>query len=205
MASWYERRVLPGVIRLACGSSLVADYRRKTIPRAHGDVLELGIGAGANLLHYDPAHVTHLVGIEPSAELRAMAAAAPRAEGLRLDLVDSTAETLPFAARSFDSVVCTFTLCSVMDVDAVLAEARRVLRPGGALLFAEHGRAPDAGVARWQRRLEPLWTPLAGGCHLSRPVRGAIERHFAIAQWAGGYAPRSPRVLGWMEWGEARV
>jgi SAM-dependent methyltransferase len=85
----------------------------------------------------------------------------------------------------------------------VLAEARRVLKPGGRFLFAEHGRSPDAGIARWQRRLEPIWKPLAGGCHLTRDVHGAIGGVFALDQWEGGYAEKAPRVLGWMEWGAA--
>jgi ubiquinone/menaquinone biosynthesis C-methylase UbiE len=204
MASWYDRFVVPRMIRCACGSAMIARYRQQVVPQAHGAVLELGIGAGANLAFYDPDRVMGLTGLEPSAELRAMAQRATRPAGLAVTLVSGEGEALPFPSESFDTVVCTYTLCSVHDPAAVLAEAWRVLRPGGELRFAEHGRAPEAGVARWQRRIEPVWKPLAGGCHLTREVHRAVETQFGATQWQGGYSPGAPRVFGWMEWGVAR-
>jgi ubiquinone/menaquinone biosynthesis C-methylase UbiE len=205
MANWYERHVLPTLINVGCGCATVAAQRAKVVPFAAGHVLELGIGGGRNLAFYDPAKVSAVTGIDPSDELRALAAAAPRPAGLAVDIRPGVAEQLPFADASFDTVLCTFTLCSAADPQRALAEARRVLRPGGRFLFCEHGRAPDPGVQRWQERLDPVWRRLFGGCHLSRPVGGAIARHFTIQRLDSCYLPGTPRPVGWNEWGEAKA
>ncbi len=203
MASWYERKVLPQIIRLACGCAALAESREEVVSQAKGRVLELGLGAGANLPFYDTGAVGEVVGVEPSAELRAIAEQAPRAEGLKLDLRDGAAEDLPFEAAAFDCVVCTFTLCTVGDPMRALSEARRVLKPGGSFLFCEHGAAPDADVARWQRRLDPLWMRLFGGCHLTRDVSAGVGRTFTIETLRKGYAPKGPKFASWMELGRA--
>jgi ubiquinone/menaquinone biosynthesis C-methylase UbiE len=203
MANWWERKIVPHIIRCGCGCQQLAELRAPVVGQAAGRVLELGIGAGANLRHYDAARVGSITGIEPSPELRAMARAAHRPENPSLEVIDAAAEALPFADASFDTVVCTFTLCTVADNHQALSEARRVLRPGGRLLFCEHGLAPDAGVQRWQRRLDPLWAKVFGGCHIIRPVRAAIEQAFRIEAWRGGYQPGGPKVAGWMESGSA--
>jgi len=120
-------------------------------------------------------------------------------------VLEGEAENLPFDAGAFDPIVCTFTLCSVQSPQAALAEARRVLRPGGQFLFSEHGLSPDPKIQRWQRRIEPFWTPLAGGCHLTRPVAGSIRAAgFAVETVETMYLPKAPKVLGWCEWGTAR-
>jgi SAM-dependent methyltransferase len=122
-----------------------------------------------------------------------------------VDIRAGVAEDLPFATGSFDTVVCTYTLCSVEDPERVLAEVRRVLAPGGRLLFLEHGRAPDQAVARWQERIEPVWKPLAGGCHLTRPVGAALRAAgFAVEPLGQAYLRQAPKIMGWMEWGVAR-
>jgi SAM-dependent methyltransferase len=203
MAGWYERNIVPHIIRLGCGCAFIGDFRRQVVPHARGRVLEIGMGAGANLAFYDPSKITHLSAIEPSAELRAMANKALKSAAFDVDLLDASGEAMPFEQQSFDTVVCTFTLCSVDDVTRTLGEARRVLKPGGQFLFCEHGQSPDPDVRKWQQRFDPLWKRLFGGCHISRPVRGNIERHFAINQWEGGYQGRMPRIAGWMEWGQA--
>ena len=127
------------------------------------------------------------------------------ARGWSADIRDGRAEALPFADGAFDTVVTTFTLCSVQDRDAAVREIARVLTPGGRALFLEHGAAPDRSVARWQRRIEPVWKPLAGGCHLTRAITAPFERAgFAVERTGQGYAPKTPRFAGWMEWGVAR-
>jgi len=206
MTSLWNRHVMPRLIGCACASKPIMKQRAKVVPKAAGKVLELGIGGGLNLAFYDPAKVTGVFGVDPSAELRARAMQAPRPEGLSVDIRDGVGEALPFETASFDCVVCTFTLCSVQSPAATLAEARRVLKPGGGLLFAEHGLAPDVGVARWQARVEPAWKAIAGGCHLTRPITSAIaDAGFAVASGDGMYLPGTPRILGWSEWGEARA
>lgn len=204
MASLYERLVLPKLLKCACSAPPIARQRAKVVPQASGKVLELGIGMGLNLGFYDAAKVESVTGVDPAPELRAIAEAAPRAEGLSVKVEDGTAEALPFGEKTFDCVVCTFTLCSVHSPVQALAEARRVLKPGGRFLYCEHGLAPDPGVQAWQRRIEPVWKRIAGGCHLTRPVTDAIAAAgFRILRSDTMYLPRTPRPLGWNEWGEA--
>ena len=205
MASLYDRFILPRLLKCACSAPPMMKQRAKVVPRAAGRVLELGIGMGLNLAYYDPAKVTSVEGVDPAPELREIALAAPRAPGLEVRVFDGEAEALPFEDHSFDCVVCTFTLCSVHTPARALAEARRTLKPGGRLLFLEHGLAPDPDVAKWQRRIEPVWKRIAGGCHLTRPVAGAIDQAGFKIDWLETmYLPGTPRIAGWNEWGEAK-
>ena len=204
MASFYDRFILPRLLTCACSASPIMRQRAKIVPRATGRVLELGVGMGLNLAYYDPEKVSSIVGVDPAAELRAAALAAPRDPRLDLAVEDGTAEALPFEDKSFDSVVCTFTLCSVHTPPAALAEARRVLKPGGRLFYCEHGLAPDPGVAKWQRRVEPIWKRIAGGCHLTRPISTAIAAAgFTFGPVESMYVPKTPKIAAWNEWGEA--
>jgi ubiquinone/menaquinone biosynthesis C-methylase UbiE len=205
MASLYDRFVLPKLLGFACSSSPMMKQRAKIVPAAEGRVLELGVGMGLNLRFYDPAKVSEVMGVDPSPELRAVAQAAERDPALKVKVEDGDAEALPFEDKSFDTVVCTFTLCSVCAPAKALGEARRVLKPGGRLLFCEHGLAPDEGVAKWQRRIEPVWKRIAGGCHLTRPVTSAIEQAgLKLERRETMYVPRTPKIAAWNEWGAAR-
>lgn len=204
MTSLYDRFLLPKLLKCACSSKPVMKQRAKVVPKAEGRVLELGIGMGLNLALYDADKVVSVTGVDPAAELRAIAEAAPRDPRLAVKVEDGTAEALPFEAASFDCVVCTFTLCSVHTPAAALAEARRVLKPGGRFLYCEHGLAPDPDVAKWQRRVEPVWKAIAGGCHLTRPITTAVEAAgFKVGRRDSMYIPGTPRIAGWSEWGEA--
>jgi ubiquinone/menaquinone biosynthesis C-methylase UbiE len=179
--------------------------RAKIVPLASGDVLELGCGA-PNLDFYDWNNVHSLSGVDPSEELLANASRALESKGLTANFMPGIAEALPFADASFDTVVTTFTLCSVQDPRLALSEAKRVLRPNGRLLFVEHGRAPDPSAAAWQKHIEPFWKRIAGGCHLTRPVTQAISAAgFVCHAPQGHYMTRTPKWLGWVEWGEARL
>lgn len=205
MPSFYQRHILPRFLSCACSAPPIMKQRAKIVPLASGRVLELGIGMGLNLAHYDADKVETVVGVDPAPELRALAEAAPRDPRLAVSVTEGAAEALPLEAGEFDTIVCTFTLCSVHAPQAALSEARRVLKPGGRLLFCEHGLAPDPGVARWQRRVEPLWKRLAGGCHLTRPISSAIaQAGFALERVESMYLPGTPRIAGWNEWGVAR-
>lgn len=206
MTSFYDRHIMPRLIGCACSTKPIMKQREKVVPLATGKVLELGIGGGLNLNFYNPAAVTSVSGVDPSPELRRRAQNAERPAGLNVEVRDGTAEALPFDDASFDCVVCTYTLCSVQDPVRSLREARRVLKPGGRLLFCEHGLAPDLAVAKWQRRIEPVWKRIAGGCHLTRPVALNLERAgFRLDNFDAMYLPGTPRFAGWNEWGQARV
>lgn len=180
----------PRVLDTVCGTRAVRNERTRWVPRARGAVLEIGVGSGLNLPLLDPAAVTSVVGVEPSAPLRARCAARARSLPLGCELVDAVAEALPLDAGRFDTVLCTYTLCSVEAPARALAEARRVLRPGGQLIFVEHGLAPSTRAAAWQRRLTPAWRAVAGNCHLDRDVAALIGVAFTIAELDARVASR---------------
>jgi SAM-dependent methyltransferase len=204
MAWLYDRYVVPWLLNCVCSASPIAHQRAKIVPGARGRVLELGMGSGLNLPFYDPAKVSVVEAVEPSEPSRRRALAAAALSGLKVELIDGRAETLPYETASFDTVVCTFTLCSVQDPAAALAETRRVLKPEGRLLFCEHGLAPDDSVVKWQRRIEPVWKAIAGGCHLTRPVAARIgAAGFRIETCETMYLPGTPHWAGWNEWGSA--
>lgn len=198
--------MVPRLIGYCCSQPPVMAYRAKVVPLATGRVLELGAGGGANLRFYNRDAVESVTGVDPSDELIALASQRmlPADRGF-FRPEKGVAEALPFPDASFDTVLSTFTLCSVQDQARALREARRVLKPGGRLLFLEHGLSPDAGPCKWQHRLEPAWKHIAGGCHLTRPITQAVlDAGFSVGERHGWYMDKSPRVLGWVEWGEGR-
>lgn len=202
---WYDAHVMPRLISFACGQGQIMKRRSMVVPLATGDVFELGCGGGLNQEFYDVDAVNSFSGIDPHGGLLDRARAAAEAKGWSVDIAEGVGEAIPFPDRSFDSVVCTFTLCTVEDPRQVMSEMRRILRPGGKLIFLEHGRAPDAGVAKWQDRIEPTWKKLAGGCHLTRPIGSALRgAGFDVEPMGQGYLPKAPKFASWNEWGVAR-
>ena len=202
--NWYDRHILPRVLDLACGVKQIRAQREKVVPFASGDVLEVGIGTALNAPFYAKANVRRIVGVDPALQMHPLALRRIKAAGLSVELVGLSAERLPLEDQSFDSVVCTYTLCSIPNQKMALAEIRRVLRPGGKLLFSEHGLAPDASVQRWQRRLQPLWGRIAGGCNLSVDIPGILEAAGFNAKFEAHYIP-GPRFASYHYWGEATV
>jgi ubiquinone/menaquinone biosynthesis C-methylase UbiE len=172
---WYDRYVLPRVIQLACSSADVEQQRALVVPEAEGRVLEVGMGPGLNLPFYDRERVEVVWAAEPNEAMHSLAADRIAESGLDVRWLGVGAEALPLDDDSVDTVVLTYTLCSIPDWETALAEIRRVLRPGGRLLFSEHGEAPDEAVRTWQHRVDPVWTRLAGGCHITRPIPQLIE------------------------------
>jgi ubiquinone/menaquinone biosynthesis C-methylase UbiE len=200
--SFYSDRVLPHVLNFAMRHKDLAAYRHRLVPAARGRVLEIGIGSGLNLPFYG-ADVSEVVGLDPSAPLLRMAQRRIDRTPPAVTIVGGSAEAIPLENAGFDTVLTTWSLCSIPDAHAALSEVRRVLKPSGALLFVEHGRAPDAGVARWQDRLTPVWKPIAGGCHLNRSIDTLIERAgFRISALQVGYMA-GPKPFTFMYEGRA--
>jgi len=203
--TWYERHLLPYVIDLACGVKPVRQQRQKVVPLAQGRVLEVGIGTGLNLEHYDRAKVREIVGLDPALEMHRLARKRMNKAGLAVQLVGLSAERIPLEDGGFDTVLMTYTLCSIPDPIAALREIRRMLKPGAKLIYCEHGLAPEASVRRWQDRLTPVWSKLGGGCRLNRDIPALLkEAGFQSADMQSDYL-RGPRPLTFNYWGTATV
>ncbi len=202
-ASWYDRHLLPHLIDFACGMKPVSRQRELVVPQAQGRVLEVGIGTGLNMPFYDRARVRYIIGVDPALQMHRLAAKRVARAGIDVELVGVEAETIPLDDASIDTVVSTYTLCTIPDPLAALREMRRVLAPDGRLLFCEHGRAPDENVLRWQQRLTPHWRKIAGGCHLDRDIPGLLEQAgFRCDALQTRYLP-GPRPLTYHYWGTA--
>ena len=199
----YDRYVLPRLIDLACSSKPTRKQREKVVPRAEGEVLEVGMGSGLNLPFYDRAKVSKVWGLEPSAGMRKLARRNPSGADLALEMIDLPGEEIPLETDSIDTVLLTYTLCTIPDALLALRGMRRVLRPGGRLLFCEHGLAPDPEVAGWQNRINPAWRGFAGGCNLNRDIPALLERAgFRIIDDERMYVP-GLRALNYNYWGSA--
>ncbi len=202
---FYDDRVLPRIINLACGAKPNRKQREKIVPRAEGDVLEIGFGSGLNVPYYDTQKVRKIFALEPSAGMRKLAAERVAESTLDIEFIDLPGEEIPLEANSVDTVLMTYTLCTIADVAAALEGMRRVLKPGGKLLFCEHGKAPDEDVQRWQNRLNPAWGKFTGGCNMNRDIPALIEASgFQITTDERMYIP-GPRILCYNYWGGAEI
>jgi ubiquinone/menaquinone biosynthesis C-methylase UbiE len=200
---FYQDYILPYLINLAMRRQDFAPYRERVLADAQGRVLEVGIGPGLNLPFY-AQRAQQVIGLDPSPRLLAMARRAGRGTDSAIELIEGSAEAVPLDDRSVDTVVTTWTLCSIPDAPRALAEMRRVLRPGGRLLFVEHGLAPDPKVRWWQDRITPAWKRVAGGCHLNRAIAQLIEEAgFQFERLDTGYM-RGPKPMTFMYEGRAR-
>ncbi|HET6629460.1 MAG TPA: class I SAM-dependent methyltransferase [Woeseiaceae bacterium] len=200
---FYRRWLFPRLCHRTLGAEHFMELRQRTLASARGRVLELGVGTGLNLDCY-PAAVEALVGIDPNPGMLELAARQAERSPRPVELVSGRGESLPCADRSFETVVSTVTLCSVDDPAAVLAEAHRVLAPGGRLLFLEHGLADEPRIARWQRRLTPLQRRLGDGCHLDRDFAALFAvSPFTVDQLDSGFDPRMPKLAGYFYRGAA--
>ena len=192
----YSEHVLPRLLDKACGTKSVHDLRRRVCEGLSGEVVEIGFGSGHNVPFY-PAAVDRVTAVEPSDVLWKLAAKRVRASSVEVQRVGLDGESLPFADRSVDAALSTWTLCTIPDITAALGELRRVLKPGAPLHFLEHGLAPDESVRRWQRRLEPMQKRLAGGCHLTRPIVELLtSAGFTITEVDVFYETAAPKALG---------
>ena len=202
--SFYEDRILPKMINLACTGKPTRKQREKIVHRAYGDVLEIGFGGGLNLPYYDRDNVRRVFGLEPSAGMRRSAEPMLEASDIDVELIDLPGEEIPLDNNSVDSILVTFTLCTIPDAVAALRGMRRVLKPDGHLFFCEHGKAPDRSVRRWQDRLNPAWRRLSGGCNMNRDIPALLkEGGFTIEDDNRMYIP-GIRALSYNFWGAAR-
>lgn len=199
----YRKLVIPRLTDLAMRNKQLGPYRERVIGAAEGRVLEIGVGSGLNLARYPPA-VRELLALEPDPKLISMAR--DKSPGTRpLNFLEASAEEIPLENGSVDTVISTWTMCSIPDIRRALEEMRRVLRPGGRLLFAEHGLSPEPGVRKWQNRLDPLWHRVSGGCHLNRPIEEVIgTAGFRMDHLETGYIS-GPKIMTFMYEGAARL
>lgn len=203
--SWYEEKILPSLINLACGSRPTRKQREKIVPRASGDVLEIGFGSGLNLPFYDRDKVRHIWGLEPSEGMRRLCRGSISKSELDVELIDLPGEEIPLDDDSVDTVLVTYTLCTIPEVAVALQGMRRVLKPRGRVLFCEHGKAPDLNVQKWQERLNPAWKKISGGCSMRRDIPAILqEAGFHIEEDNRMYIP-GLRALSYNYWGAARI
>ena len=201
----YERYCLPHLVNLACGVEPLMRQRALLVPLAEGRVLEVGMGTGLNLPFYDRTKVSQVWGLEPSEGMRQAAQKNLRQSNIPVQWLDLPAGKVPLDDGAVDTVLLTFTLCSIPDWQQALAEMRRVLKPEGRLIFCEHGAAPDHSVLKWQTGITPWWKIIAGGCHLDRPIPRYLESGgFRIVNLEAAYLSGLPKITGYTYWGTAQ-
>ncbi len=201
---FYENRIVPKLIEVGCSTKPILKQREKVVPHAKGRILEVGMGPGINIPFYDPSKVEMVWGLEPSEAMRRKAAPRIAASPFPVEWLGLPGEEIPLDDDSADTVLLTFTLCTIRDFARALSQMRRVLKPGGRLLFAEHGAAPDAGVRKWQDRVNPIWKRLAGGCNINREIPHALEgAGFKIEEIDTMYLPGTPKIAAFQYWGSA--
>ena len=202
--SLYDKYVLPKFLNCACGSKPVARQRKKVVPLAEGKVLEVGIGSGLNLPFYDKSKIDELWGLDPSEELSEMARKVADSEQMEVNFISSGAEEISLPDDHFDSVLITYTMCTIPEVIRANGEIRRVLKNGGKMIFCEHGEAPDENIRKWQKRINPIWGKFAGGCNINRKIPSLIEDSgFDIIELEEMYLPSTPKIAGYNYWGYA--
>ncbi|GGE73318.1 phospholipid methyltransferase [Streptosporangium jomthongense] len=203
--SFYEERILPHIIDRACSMGQVMKLRSQLVPRARGRVLEVGMGSGINLEFYNPENVKVIYGLEPSEGMRRKALPNLKRSPIHVEWLGLPGEKIPLDDNSVDTVLLTFTLCTIPDWNTALEQMKRVLKPGGKLLFLEHGESPHERTRKWQHRVTPGWKKLAGGCHLNRHIADLI-RHvgFELEELENLYIPNAPKIAGYIYKGVAR-
>ena len=203
--SFYEDKILPHVIHLACGTKPILKQREKVVPHAQGRILEVGMGSGINIPFYNPDKVEKVWGLEPSTGMREKAKERVESAPFDLEWLDLPGEEIPLDNHSVDTIVLTYTLCTIPGWQRALEQMRRVLKPGGRMLFSEHGKAPDEAVQKWQNRVNPLWGKMAGGCHLNRDIPMLLKQGgFELEEMNSLYIPSTPKIAGFTYWGSAK-
>ena len=201
----YNKYILPRVLNCSCGSKPINHQRNKIVPLAEGIVLDIGIGSGLNIPFYDKSKIKYLYGLDPSKELIEMARPLANLNQIEIEFLECGAENIPLLDNSIDTVLITYTMCTIQDVILSNSEIKRVLKDNGKLLFCEHGLAPDKNIAKWQKRINPIWNKIAGGCNLNRNIPDIITSSgFKISSIEEMYLPNTPKFAGYNYWGIAR-
>jgi ubiquinone/menaquinone biosynthesis C-methylase UbiE len=202
--SFYEKYILPRFLNCACASEPITYQRKKVVPLAEGKILEVGIGSGLNLPFYNKSKIIEIWGIDPSEELNAMAKRVATEENINVKFITSSAEDIPFPNNYFDTVLITYTMCTIPSVLKANEEMRRVLKSGGKMIFCEHGVSPDESIKKWQKRLNSIWGKIAGGCNINRDIPMLIKSSgFKIVMMDEMYLPKTPKIAGYNYWGYA--
>ena len=203
--SFYNKYILPKVLNCACASKPINYQRDKIVPLAEGVVLDIGIGSGLNIPFYNKTKIKQLYGLDTSKELLDIAKSVAKKENLEIEFLECGAESIPLPDKSIDTVLMTYTMCTITDVALSNSEIIRVLKDDGKLLFCEHGLAPDKNIAKWQKRINPLWSKIAGGCNLNRDIPNLITSSgFKISNMEEMYLPSTPKFAGYNYWGVAK-
>lgn len=202
---FYNKYILPKFLNCACGTKPINFQRDKIVPLAKGIVLDVGIGSGLNIPFYNKSKIDHLYGLDPSDELLKIAKSIAEKHKLEIEFLECGAEAIPLPDNSIDTVLITYTMCTIPDVELSNLEIMRVLKPEGQLLFCEHGLAPDKNIVKWQRRINPIWNKIAGGCNLNRDIPKLITSSgFKILDMEEMYLPSTPKFAGYNYWGVAK-
>ena len=203
---FYDKYVLPKVLNCTCGSKPIQYQRKKVVPLAEGVVLDVGIGSGLNIPFYDMGKIDKVLGLDPSEELNNIAKGVAEENEVDVDFMLCGAEDIPLPDNHVDTLLITYTMCTIPKVSAANKEMLRVLKPGGKFIFCEHGLAPDANIAKWQSRINPIWGKIAGGCYLNRNIPELITTAgFVIENMEQMYLPSTPKFAGYNYWGSARI
>ena len=203
--SFYEKYILPRFLNCACASEPITYQRKKVVPLAEGKILEVGIGSGLNLPFYEKSKIEEIWGIDPSEELNSMAKKVAIEEDMNVKFITSSAEDIPFPNNYFDTVLITYTMCTIPSVLQANEEIKRVLKSSGKMIFCEHGVSPDENIKKWQKRLNSIWSKIAGGCNINRNIPMLIKSSgFKIEEMDEMYLPKTPKIAGYNYWGYAK-
>ena len=204
IGSLYEKYLLPKMLDCCCSTKPINYQRNKVVPHAKGKILEIGIGSGINIPFYKKSQIEKLYGLDPSEELNHMAHKVASQNSLDVEFLLSGAEEIPLPSNSIDTILITYTLCTIPDLNSSMSEMKRVLKDDGNFLFCEHGIAPDLNIVKWQNRINPVWGKLFGGCSINRDIPDIIQSSgFKLNKLNQMYLPSTPKIVGYNYWGHA--
>lgn len=202
--SWYEKFFLPKLCDKCCSTKPINYQRNKVVPLAQGVVLEIGMGSGLNIPFYNKNNIEKIIGLDPSEELNLLAKKVAKKNNIEIDFIISGAEDIALPDNSIDTILITYTLCTIPDLDNSMVEIKRVLKSDGKFIFCEHGIAPDQNIVKWQTRINPIWKALMGGCNINRNIPKIIsDGGFDITNINEMYLPSTPKIVGYNYWGIA--